>query len=204
MKMIIAIVLAIMGQAAIAAYPCIPKEQGGTGDLTSVAETPYAVSISTRCPNSPIQDRPIYQRTWLKSFVPSVSCVTAIAPIAAAHAASAVASRSILSLVNAAAAACDAVPAVGTIERQWYDEARSLSLMMIRSKYAAENPPGGPVLKATGGTIYKFENAKLTPIFTRKAPAGATCNCSLARTSSGTLTLCALDGGMAVEVTACK
>lgn len=209
MKMIISIVLAVMGHAAMgqgstAAYPCIPKEYGGTGDLTSIAETPYAVSIATRCPNAPIVSRPIYRRTWLKSFMPSVSCMSAIAPIAAANAASAVASRSLLPMINAAAAACDTIPAVGTIERQWFDEAASLSLMMLRSKYAAENPPGGPVLKATGGTIYKFESNKLTPIFTRKATVGATCNCSLARTSSGTLTLCALDGGVATEVTACK
>lgn len=206
MKMIITIVLAIMGQAAMAAYPCIPKEYGGTGDHTSVAETPFASSTVTHCANAPDATKTLYARTVLKNFVPSPSCVAQIAPIAVAHAASSVAARSLLPMINAAAAACDFLPAVGTVDRQRYDEAESLALMMARSKYAAANPPTGPVLKATGGTIYKFDinTNKLTPIFTRKATIGAVCNCSLARTSSGTLTLCALDGGVANEVTACK
>lgn len=204
MKMILAIVLAFLGKAALAAYPCIPQEYGGTGKHTSVAETPFGSSTFTYCPNAPDPAKGMYGRTVLKNFVPSASCVASIAPIAVAHAASSVAARSLLPMINAASAACDSVPAIGTVDRQRYDEVGALALMMAQMKYAAANPPTGPVLKATGGTIYKFENNKLTPIFTRKATVGATCNCSLARTSSGTLTLCALDGGVATEVTACK
>lgn len=204
MKMIIMIVLAMFGKAATAAYPCIPKEYGGSGEYTAVAETAFAVSIATSCPNAPDPKKPIRVRTVLKNFAPAVTCAAAIAPVAAANAASAVAARSLLPLVNAAVAACETIPAVGTLDRQHYDEAEALALSMTRAKYAAANPPSGPVLKATGGTIYTFKDGKLTPIFTRKATAGALCNCSLARTSSGTLTLCALDGGVATEVTACK
>lgn len=204
MKIIFAIVLVMFGTAASAAYPCVPKEHGGIGEYTSVAETPFAISVAFRCSNAPDSAKPIYTRTVLKDHVPSVSCMAAIVPAVAAQAASSVATRSLLPLVNAAAAACDSIPAEGTVERQRYDEARDIALMMTRAKYAAANPPSGPVLKATGGTIYRFENNKLTPIFTRKAPINAPCNCSLARTSSGTLTLCALEGGVATEVTACK
>lgn len=204
MKMIFAIVLAMFGTVVSAAYPCIPKEHGGTGDYTSIAETPFAIAVAFRCSNASDPTKPIYARTVLKDYVPPMSCAAAIVPAVVAQAASSVAARSLLPLVNAAAAVCDSIPLEGTVERQRYDEARSLALMMTRAKYAAANPPGGPVLKATGGTIYKFENNKLTPIFTRKATIGVPCNCSLARTNSGTLTLCALEGGTATEVTACK
>lgn len=53
--------------------------------------------------------------------------------------------------------------------------------------------------------LYTASGGRLVAVVQgRTAPAGAACDCSLAKVLSGTSTLCALSGGPATEVTTCQ
>jgi len=64
-------------------------------------------------------------------------------------------------------------------------------------------PPTVEVWKATGGTIFTFAAGKLTGVTSRKATAGAACNCA-ARYATASTTYCPLASGPPTEATACK
>lgn len=63
--------------------------------------------------------------------------------------------------------------------------------------------PAAPPWKATGGSIFTFSSGRLIGVTSRKATAGAACNCTT-KATVGANTYCPLAAGPATEATACK